>query len=106
MAFSDQVALAHDAAFRSRVRMAVVTAAVQAAGESQGQLLAGAYLKRQNLASRVLMAAGLGERGDVLDMFVWATTQNAAITAASSDSDIQFTVNSVWSDCAGVTALD
>ncbi|MGW0805953.1 hypothetical protein [Nonomuraea sp. NPDC002799] len=106
MAFADQVALAGDPVFRSKVRMATVTAAVLVAGEAQEALSVEAYQKRQVLANRVLTAAGYGERGEVLDMFAWAVAQNAAITAASSDSDIQFTINSVWSDCAGVHVLD
>lgn len=106
MVFADQVALAQDQDFRDRVRMAAVTAAVNVAGEAQSGLPVAAYQKRQVLANRVLTSAGYGERGEVLDMFAWAVAQNAAITVASSDSDIQFTVNSVWSDCAGVHVLD
>lgn len=106
MAFPEQVTLAKDEAFRSRVRMAAVTAAVLVAGEAQNAIPVAAYQKRQVLANRVLTAAGLGAHGEVLDMFVWAVAQNVAITAASLDSDIQFTINSVWSDCAGVHVLD
>ncbi|MER7063967.1 hypothetical protein, partial [Streptomyces albidoflavus] len=97
MAFADQVALAKDETFRARVRMAAVSAAIQVAGEAQDTLQAPAYIKRQQLATRVLTTAGHGERGEVLEMLVWAVAQNVAISAASSDGDIQFTVNSVWS---------
>ncbi|YCK35173.1 hypothetical protein ACNF49_14120 [Actinomadura sp. ATCC 39365] len=86
--------------------MAAITAAVLIAGEAQDSLTVAAYQKRQVLAYKVLTAAGYGERGEVLDTFVWAVAQNGAITATSTDSDVQFTVNSVWSDCAGVHALD
>jgi hypothetical protein len=106
LAFADQVALTKDSAFRDRVRMAAVTAAVLVAGEAQSALSTTAYLKRQGLATRVLAAAGHGEHSEILDMFVWAVSQNGAVSAASLDSDIQFTVNSIWSDCAGVTVLD
>lgn len=106
MAFVNQLTLAKDEAFRDKVRMAAITAAVNVAGEAQNALFNAAYLKRQGLASRVLAAAGYGEHGEVLDMFVWAVAQNGAITAVSLDSDIQFQVNAVWSDCAGVTVLD
>ncbi|MFI6296710.1 hypothetical protein ACIBEJ_34330 [Nonomuraea sp. NPDC050790] len=106
MGFAEQVALAKDTAFRDRVRMAAITAAVNVAGEAQSTLSSAAYHKRQVLATRVLTNAGSGAQGDVLDMFAWAVAQNAAITGASTDSDIQFTVNAIWSDCAGVHALD
>ena len=106
MAFVDQITLAKDEAFRSRVRMAVMTAAVLVAGEAQNAMSTTAYLKRQGLATKVLAAAGYGEHGEILDMFAWSVAQNSAISSGSTDSDIQFTVNSVWSDCAGVTVLD
>lgn len=106
MAFVEQITLAKDEAFRTRVRMAVMTAAVLVAGEAQNAMSTTAYLKRQGLATKVLAAAGYGEHGEMLDMFAWAVAQNGAITAVSLDSDIQFQVNAVWSDCAGVTVLD
>jgi hypothetical protein len=104
--FAAQIALTKDADFRGRVRMAAITAAVSVAGEAQAGVTVTAYTKRQALSLRVLTAAGGGERGEVLDMFVWAAAANPSLTAESTDSDIQFTVNSVWSDCAGVTGLD
>lgn len=106
MTFVNQITLAKDEAFRDKVRMAAMTAAVLVAGEAQNAMSTTAYLKRQGLATRVLSAAGYGEHGEVLNMFTWAVAQNGAITASSLDSDIQFQVNAVWSDCAGVTILD
>lgn len=106
MAFADQIALTKDASFRDKVRMAAITAAVNVAGEAQASMSTTAYLKRQGLATRVLASAAHGEHSEILEMFVWATAQNGAITLSSVDSDIQFQVNAVWSDCSGVTILD
>ena len=103
MAYTDQATLAKDSTFRDRVRVATVVAAVAIGGESQGGMDSTVYQKRQQLASQVLLAAG---GGSWLDVFAWATTQNAAISGSSLDSDIQFTVNSIWNDIAGVTGLD
>lgn len=103
MAYLDQATLAGDGDFRSRVRVAVATAAVQVMGESQGSFSDTEYGKRQGLAFEVLRAAA---SSTYLEMFVWATIQNAAIISGSSDGDIQFTVNSVWDDLSGVRITD
>lgn len=100
MAYTDQAALAADATFRSRVRMAMTVAAVQIAAEAQGSQDAGIYGKRQALANAVLLGSG----GNYLEAFAWAVAENAAITSGSLDSDIQFQVNSVWNALAGVRA--
>jgi hypothetical protein len=96
----------HD--LRQRIRMASVQAAFLVLGEDQGTLPAAAYTKRQNLAVKVIATAGLGTPDDdVARMFVWAVCQNSAITSPeATDGDIEFTVSSVWSDCAGVTGAD
>lgn len=96
MAYVDQAALAADVTFRSRVRVAMTTAGVQIAAEAKGAQDANVYGKRQMLAHEVLLGSG----GNYLDAFAWAVTQNAAITAASLDSDIQFQVNAVWNALA------
>ena len=38
-----------------------------------------------------------------IDKFTLAVASNAAIVTGSTDGDIQFTVNSIWDDMAGVT---
>jgi hypothetical protein len=98
MTYADQAALAIDTAFRARVRMAVVTAAKDVMGETQPGSDA-EYGKRQALAAHVLTDGGSAD----LERFAWAVTSNAAVTSSSLDSDIQFTVNSLWDDLAGVT---
>lgn len=103
MAYTDQAALAADQTFRDRVRVALATAAVQVMGEAKGEYSDTEYGKRQALAYQVLQAAA---GGMWLEAFVWATVQNAAITGASLDSDIQFQVNAVWDDLSGVRIND
>ncbi|WP_242890291.1 hypothetical protein [Actinomadura litoris] len=103
MAFTDQAALADDATFRAKVRVALATAAVQVMGEDKGQMSDTQFGKRQALAYDVLRAAASGM---LLEAFVWAVVANAAITGASTDSDLQFTVNSVWGDLSGVRIND
>lgn len=103
MAFTDQAALADNTEFRARVRVALATAAVQVMGEDQAAYSDTKYGKRQQLAYEVLRAAA---GGMWLEAFVWATVQNAAITAGSLDSDIQFQVNAVWDDLSGVRITD
>lgn len=103
MAYTDQASLADDPTFRSTVRVALATAAIQVMGEDKASYSDAQYGKRQALAYEVLRAASSGV---YLEMFVWAVVQNAAITGASTDQDIQFTVNSVWDDLAGVRIND
>ena len=99
MAFADQAALADDAEFRSRVRVALATAASQVMGEDRTGYSDDHFGQRQSLAYQVLTTAA---GGAWLEAFVWGTVQNAAITGSSVDSDIQFQVNAMWDDMAGV----
>lgn len=103
MGYTEQAALAADQTFRDRLRVAVSVAAVQVMGEDKATYSDVQYGKRQALAFDVLRAAGGGQW---LEAFVWATVQNAAITASSLDSDIQFQVNATWDDIAGVRIDD
>lgn len=101
MAFTDQAALAIDTAFRARVRVAIVTAAKDVMGETPTGSDA-KFGKRAGLARLVLADGGQL----MLEPFAWAVVANAAISSGSSDSDIQFTVNSVWDDLAGVMGTE
>lgn len=103
-----QFDLTKNHSLRQRIRMATVQAAFNVLGETQGTIPAAAYTKRQDLAVRVIKTAGLGTPDDdIARMFVWAVCQNAAITSPdATDNDIEFTVSSVWSDCAGATGTD
>ena len=99
MAFTDQAALADDDTFRLRVRVALATAAVQVMGEDKSNFSDEQYGLRQALAHQVLVAAA---GGMWLEAFIWGTVQNATIIGSSLDSDIQFQVNALWDDIAGV----
>jgi hypothetical protein len=101
VAYIDQATLAADATFQLRLKVALATAAVQIGGEAQEQLSDSVYAKRQALASGVLL-----DSPRWVERFAWAVTSNAVITAESPDDAIQFTVNSMWNDLAGVTGLD
>jgi hypothetical protein len=103
LAFTDQAALAADDTFRDRVRVAVATAAVQVMGEAIDAYSDTHFGKRQALAYQVLQTAAAGA---MLEAFVWATVANPAINTDSTDSDLQFTVNSAWDDLAGVRITD
>ena len=103
MAFADQAALAADGPFRDRVRVALATAAVDVMGEAQDSRTDSEFGKRQALSYQVLQAAA---GGYLLEAFVWAVVANPAITSGSTDSDLQFTVNAVWDDIAGVRITD
>lgn len=101
MAFTDQLALASDQTFRDRVTVAMVTAALNVQGEAETPDHDSFYTKRSALAVGALTSPTL-----YADRFVWACVVNPAITADATDGDIQFTVNSVFSDLAGVRASE
>ena len=101
MAYIDQYTLSQDVTFQHRVLVAIATAAVQVQGEALGAFSVQHYQKRQALARRVI-----SNLTAVVNQFAVLVCQNAAITTLSLDSDIQFTVNSLWDDIAGVDAGD
>jgi len=83
VAYVDQAALASDAAFRSRIRVAMITAAIQIAAEAKGAQDTTVYDKRQQLVRDVLPGGGV----NLLDSFAWAVAQNAGITGAWAATD-------------------
>ena len=93
MAYVDQVALAADSIFRKRVKEAMITAATQVQSEATATAN---DTNRSNYAKLVL-----NNPDNYLEAFCQAVVSNAAITAASLDSDIQFQVNAVFTDLAG-----
>lgn len=96
--------------------MAMISAAVAIQGEDPSTMTPAKYTKRQTLAHKVITTAGEGTPGeDLKRMFVFACANDTLTdtwVAASHeddavpDDDVQFTVNSVWDDCAGVTGND
>jgi hypothetical protein len=99
MNFEDQAALAADELFQSRVRGAAIKSAlaVMADVPTNTPEAIEAHRKRAQLAREVLLDPVRMARS-----LAPGVAANAAISAESSDSDIEFTVNSIWSAYAGV----
>ena len=100
MTLTDQYTLASNEVFIGRVLMAAVTAAIAVGGEACGgtdQPTNGQHILRAAWAQRVLKDP-LGEAYNL----AMGVAANPAITAESTDNDIQFTVNSLINDYAGV----
>ncbi len=97
MTLETQFALAQDQTFVQRVTVAMMQAAIAIANESAA---APNHALRARHAARVL-----NEPEHFAPGFALGVVSNAAITAESTDSDIQFTVNSNWDAFAGTSAL-
>ncbi len=96
MTFVQQATLAADTTFIARVTQAAVTAGkdIQAeVGSTPG------HVKRTDYALQVLRSPQVFG-----PLFAQGVASNPAISGASTDSDIQFTVNSLWDAYAGVVA--
>lgn len=94
MAFLDQYTLANDAEFINRVEMAMVKSALAVCAESD---------TTPNHAARAQWGTQvLRDPNFYAGRVVYGVTSNPVITAQSSDSDIEFTVNSDWDAYAGV----
>jgi hypothetical protein len=105
MAYVDQYTLANNATFLQQIRIAAVYAAIQIAGEAS-PLYGGAYDKRHALAAQVLSDGCTAMLQPISYAVAANNASGGALTSQSSDSDIQFIVNSVWGDVAGVSAED
>ena len=89
MSYAAQYTLATDAAaFLPRVEIAICTAAINVQAEVSTTTN---HMMRVRLAGQVL-----GDPPTWAKLFAKAVATNALITTASLDSDIQFTVNSMW----------
>ncbi len=97
MSLETQYALAQDQTFVQRVTIAMMQAAIAVANESTA---ATNHALRARHAARVL-----NEPAHFAPGFALGVASNPAITAESTDSDIQFTVNSNWDAFAGTSAL-
>lgn len=99
MDFLGQIALAENGEFQARVRQAVVTAAVAImadAPENTPEAIA-VHAKRAALANRVLLDPTGLQRA-----WAYMVVSNPAIDDTSTDSDLQWTVSSMWNAMAGV----
>lgn len=93
MSFSTQYTLATDPTFIARVTIAMTKAAVAVASEASTTANHGA---RATFAKNALHDP-LG----YAPKYALAVVSNGAISAESSDSDIEFTVNSMWDAFSG-----
>ena len=97
MTLATQYALARSPDFMARVAIAMIQAAIAISNESSA---VNNHALRARHAARVL-----NEPEHFAPGFALGVASNPAITAESSDSDIQFTVNSNWDAFAGTSAL-
>ena len=94
MAFIDSIALSNDQNFRNRCEVAMVVAAQNVASEPTSTT---------NHVSREALAKAIENNPAAYVMaFTLGVVANPAITTASTDSDIQFSVNSIFNGIAGV----
>lgn len=96
MALADQAQLARFPAFQDRVLLAAVQAARDVAAEPVSDDPARDNLRATLAANLLANPTAYAER------FAWACAANPAVSFTSSDSDLQYTVNSVWDAIAGV----
>lgn len=92
-----QYNLAREPEFIASVTIAMIQAAIAIANESTATAN---HALRARHAARVL-----NEPTHFAPGFALGVASNPAITAESTDSDIQFTVNSNWDAFAGTSAL-
>ena len=94
MSFRDNTELAQFAPFVARVQAAMVKAAIAVSSEDPSTE---AHSTRVQWATQVLR-----DPAHYAARMAFGVAANPIITAESSDSDIEFTVNSVWNAYAGV----
>jgi hypothetical protein len=99
MAFIDQATLAIDPTFQARCRVAALKAATNVAAEGwdSGTVSYSRYAMRRHLAPSILTQPSAHQ-----ETWAWAVAAQPAINAASTDADIEFTINSLWNHYAGV----
>jgi hypothetical protein len=100
MAFTNDFAgrqrLAFDTVFISRVQHAMLKAAINVQAEASNTTN---HTNRSGYAHAVL-----NDPNRYGPLFAQGVVTNASITDTSTDSDIEFTVNSLWDAYAGVLA--
>ena len=100
MTLTENYTLASDDAFIGKVMICVAKAAIAISGEACGganQPTNGAHAKRAAWALEALAAPRA-----MAEKIAVGVAANGTITGASSDSDIEWTVNSIIDDYAGV----
>jgi hypothetical protein len=94
MAFLDMGYLATHPGFRDRVRIAMITAAVDVGAEEDD----GSEYRRLRRAHAVNV---LTDQDQYAARYSWIVAANPAVSFASPDDALQFTVNSRWDSVAG-----
>lgn len=100
MSAIDQAALARNDSFIDRVRILAAKAAIAVSSEAyggQGQPTAAQHNLRIAYANKYLLDP---EKQSIV--MVWGVASNPAITSQSIDSDLEFTINSIWDAYSGV----
>lgn len=94
MAYVDMAYLAQHPGFCERVRIAMISAAVDVGGEA----FDGSDYRRLR---RALAVNVMHDQDNYAQRFSWLVAANPGISYTSTDSDIQYTVNSRWDAIAG-----
>ena len=97
MTYAEQASLATEQGFRLRVKVALLHAALDVLGETQGGVSAVVWGKRQAFAAQVIV-----EPDRYLDRVAWAVVTDTSMGQGTSDTDLQNRVNGLWNDQAGV----
>ena len=98
MSFRDSIDLAQSTAFVARVQGAMVKSAIAVAAEAPATA---GHAVRVAWATQVLR-----DPAHYAARLAFGVAANAAITPESTDSDIEFTVNSLWDAYAGVVTTE
>lgn len=93
MLFIDQFALAQDATFVMRVQMALVKSAIAVSAEDTTTPY---HTERATWSAQVLR-----DSAHYAKFVAYGVASSVAITADSTDNDIEFTINSQWNAYAG-----
>ena len=94
--------LAEDQDFRNKVDSLIRKSAIAISGEEPNGITQAAINKRQILCQKIFFDYDRS----IEKMFSKAVASLGTLSPSSSDNDIEFTINSIFSDMAGVTNLD
>lgn len=101
MAAIDNYNLALDGDFRKKVRSLMLKSALAVSGESNTDKKDSYIQKRGNAANFTIY-----NQSNAMDIMSHLVAAGGALTDASTDNDIEFTINSVWDDYSGLTLED
>src|SRR4051812_21145943 len=101
MALLDLDALANNEDFRKRVKVAMVNAAQNVSSEANDPLHMPYHTKRSTHAHNILSGPE-----NYVDSYAYGCAAPGVLNEASTDSDIQFTVNAIFDAQAGVMLSD